>query len=86
MAFSVTRQAKAKKRKPPTEMAEVEPFVMYGYLLGTAQKKMVKAWVDAIIAKTGIVVPALPFEADSLPKAKRLKHKQTEQCVENLFV
>ena len=84
--FCIPLQAKAKKDKAPSDMGEVEPFVMYSYLLTHSQNKVVKAWVDAIIAKTGIIVAAAkPADVAAMPKAKRAKHKATEQCVEGLF-
>ena len=80
-------KAKAKDNKPPSAMPEVEPFVVYGWLLKDSQQKQVRAWTDAIIANSGQLV--LSSHAlgpdDSGPKAKKQKTNATEALVDGLF-
>ena len=69
-------------------MGQVEPFVVYGWLLTDAQAKKAKPWTEAILASSGIMVHGSSTAADSEPsghKAKKAKTSHTEAFVDGLF-
>lgn len=69
-------------------MGQVEPFVVYGWLLTDSQQKKAKLWTESILASSGIMVHGNTTGADSEPsghKSKKAKTSHTEAFVDGLF-
>ena len=85
----VITKAKGKDNIFPTDMSEVEPFVVYSWLLTESQQKKAKAWCENILASCGIMVQSgTSASAEAEPsghKAKKAKTSHTEAFVDGLF-
>jgi hypothetical protein len=78
---------KAKVGEFPSDMAQVEPFVVFSWLLTDSQQKKARQWTEAILANSGIMVAASSSAqaGSSGHKAKKAKTTHTEAFVDGLF-
>jgi len=84
--YPITKE-KSKSGEVPTDIAQVEPFNVFSWLLTDSQQKKTRQWTETILANSGIMVAA-SSSAQAGPsghRAKKAKTTHTEAFVDGLF-